>query len=288
MVMQRHEALPRCTNSMTRFASLFLLLSIGLASAAHAEVRDVVNGLRNGGCTARSKLSPLRADARLQRALKQMSTGTNSEQATQAAAYPTMQLSVIRLAGFTSDNDVRELLKQKYCSLLLQPEWQDIASERRGDSLWIVLAVPHAIPVNASSVAQEVLVLVNAARAEQRRCGAQRYNATTPLRLNAVLSKAAQVHADDMAQHRQMQHEGSDGSTPAERVTRQGYRWKTVGENVAAGAGTAREVVSGWLGSPGHCANIMNPRFTEMGIAYAVNQRDDYAVYWTQNFATPR
>jgi uncharacterized protein YkwD len=108
------------------------------------------------------------------------------------------------------------------------------------------------------------------------------------LHLNAVLNTAAQLHAEDMAKHRQMQHEGSDGSSPAQRVTRQGYRWKAVGENVAAGAGSAAEVVSGWLSSPGHCANIMNPTFTEMGVAFAVNQRDDYAVYWAQSFATPR
>jgi uncharacterized protein YkwD len=259
-----------------------------MSSAAHADVRDVVNELRRGGCATRSKLPALNTDARLQGALKQIINGVSTENATQAMAYPTMQLSTIRLSGYMSDGDIRQLLKAKYCPLLMQPEWQDIASERRGEILWIVLAVPHAIPADDSSVARQVLTLVNAARAEKRLCGSENFSAAKPLNLNSMLSKAAQLHAEDMARHQQMQHEGSDGSSPAQRVTRQGYRWKAVGENVAAGAGTAAEVVAGWLHSPGHCANIMNPVFTEMGIAYAVNQRDEYAVYWAQEFATPR
>jgi uncharacterized protein YkwD len=265
-----------------------LLFSFSLLPVARADVRDVVNELRNGGCAARSRLPPLQSDARLQGVVKQVARGVSTEAATQAMAYPTMQLSTIRLSGYVRDGEVRQLLKDKYCSLLMKPEWQDIGTERRDKELWVVLAVPHAIPVDAPLVAQQVLSLVNQARAAGRRCGPERYASVAPLQLNAVLNQAAQLHAEDMARHQQMQHEGSDGSSPAQRITRQGYRWKAVGENVAAGAGTAAEVVSGWLSSPGHCANIMKSNFTEMGVAFAVNQRDGYAVYWAQSFATPR
>jgi uncharacterized protein YkwD len=277
--LRRHSVL--CT-------SLLLLFSFSLLPVARADVRDVVNELRNGGCAARSRLPPLQSDARLQGVVKQVARGVSTEAATQAMAYPTMQLSTIRLSGYVRDGEVRQLLKDKYCSLLMKPEWQDIGTERRDKELWVVLAVPHAIPVDAPLVARQVLSLVNQARAAGRRCGPERYASVAPLQLNAVLNQAAQLHAEDMAWHQQMQHEGSDGSSPAQRITRQGYRWKAVGENVAAGAGTAAEVVSGWLSSPGHCANIMNANFTEMGVAFAVNQRDDYAVYWAQSFATPR
>ena len=278
----------RTASKAATCAAMLLAMGGAMSSAAHADVRDVVNELRRGGCIARSKLPALSMDSRLQGALKQMTNGVSTENATQAMAYPTMQLSTIRLSGYVSDSDIRQLLKAKYCPMLMQPEWQNIASERRGETLWIVLAVPHAIPSDDKSVARQVLTLVNEARASKRRCGSENFAATRPLNSNSVLNKIAQLHAEDMARHQQMQHEGSDGSTPAQRVTRQGYRWKAVGENVAAGAGTAAEVVDGWLHSPGHCANIMNPMFTEMGIAYAVNQRDEYAVYWAQEFATPR
>jgi uncharacterized protein YkwD len=61
-----------------------------------------------------------------------------------------------------------------------------------------------------------------------------------------------------------------------------------VGENLASGVMTAEEVVNGWLHSPHHCANLMTGRFTEMGIAFAINPRTDSGVYWTQTFGTTR
>ena len=274
--------------SATRCAGLCLALSTLLMPTAHAELREVVNELRNGGCAARSKLPPLQNDARLQGVVRQVANGATTQRATQAMAYPTMQLSTIHLSGYTRDAEVRRLLHNKYCPTLMQPEWQQMSSEWRGNELWIVLAVPHAIPTDTDAVARQVLTLVNQARSESRRCGHERYAPTQPLRLNSVLTRAAQLHAEDMARHEQMQHAGSDGSSPAQRITRQGYRWRAVGENVAAGAGSAAEVVAGWLTSPGHCANIMNPQFAEMGLAFAINQRDDYAVYWAQSLAAPR
>ena len=85
-----------------------------------------------------------------------------------------------------------------------------------------------------------------------------------------------------------MKHEGRNGSTPGQRVTQAGYRWRAVGENVAAGQPTADAVMAAWLSSPGHCANIMNGQYTEMGIASAANERDKYGVYWTMSLAAPR
>jgi len=67
-----------------------------------------------------------------------------------------------------------------------------------------------------------------------------------------------------------------------------GYRWQQIGENIAAGQGSAEQVVAGWLASPGHCANIMNPGFTEMGAAYATSEGGAAGSYWTQVFGTPR
>jgi uncharacterized protein YkwD len=60
-----------------------------------------------------------------------------------------------------------------------------------------------------------------------------------------------------------------------------------VGENLATGIMTPEEAVSGWLHSPHHCANLMEPRFTQMGVAFAVNERDEAGVYWTQEFGRP-
>ena len=85
-----------------------------------------------------------------------------------------------------------------------------------------------------------------------------------------------------------LSHRGSDDTTPADRVARAGYAWKAVGENVAAGPDTAKKVVDGWLSSPAHCENVMDPDFSEMGIAYFTNPKRKVGIYWAQVFARPR
>ena len=103
-----------------------------------------------------------------------------------------------------------------------------------------------------------------------------------------MLTQAALAQAQDMSAHEHFEHEGTDGSTPAQRVSRTGYQWLNVGENIAAGAATADEVVTGWLDSPGHCKNIMTAAYTEMGIAYAADPKTKAGIYWSQVFGRPR
>ncbi|MFC4427738.1 CAP domain-containing protein [Deinococcus navajonensis] len=137
-----------------------------------------------------------------------------------------------------------------------------------------------------SGFAQRVLDLTNAARRQSRTCGADTYGPAPALALNAQLSQAAQGHAADMAAHNYFSHTSLDGRSMADRINATGYRWSTIGENIAAGQTTPEEVVSGWLSSPGHCANIMNPAFRELGVGDA--QGGSYGHYWVQDFATSR
>jgi uncharacterized protein YkwD len=133
-----------------------------------------------------------------------------------------------------------------------------------------------------------VLELVNAARSTARLCGDKRYPAARRLVWNDTLAKAALAHSSDMAKQNYFQHKDRNGGTAAERAQRAGYRWKRIGENIAAGQGSPQEAITGWLASPGHCANIMNPDFAEMGAAFATSQTSDAGIYWTQVFGTPR
>jgi uncharacterized protein YkwD len=91
--------------------------------------------------------------------------------------------------------------------------------------------------------------------------------AAPPLAWNPALAGAALAHSRDMARQRYLAHHGKDGSTPASRVTATGYTWRLVGENIASGQPTPEDAVAGWLDSPGHCVNLMDPRFTETGAA---------------------
>jgi uncharacterized protein YkwD len=82
-------------------------------------------------------------------------------------------------------------------------------------------------------------------------------------------------------------HRGSDGSQPRDRVLRTGYKSQLTGENIALGPESAEEVVAGWLKSPGHCANIMEPRFRDIGVGVATG-RGRGKIYWVQTFGAPR
>ena len=150
-----------------------------------------------------------------------------------------------------------------------------------------VSADPPTTINDSSAVAARVLELVNDARAESRRCGRRLFEAVAPLTPSRSLTEAASVHARDMAEHGSLDHRGSDGSEPAERVARAGYRWRAVGENVAAGQPSAEAVVDSWLASSGHCANIMAPQFTETGVAFAPVPSGNPSIYWAQVFAAP-
>ena len=127
----------------------------------------------------------------------------------------------------------------------------------------------------SSSVAAQVIALVND---ERSRAG------VGPLTANSLLTAAASAHAEDMANNGFFSHTGSDGSSSADRATRAGYNWSTVGENIASGATTAAQVMEMWMNSSGHRANILNANFTEIGVA--VDSRG--GLLWVQVFGRPQ
>lgn len=134
---------------------------------------------------------------------------------------------------------------------------------------------------------QAILSLINQARATRRTCGSRSYAPAPAVKLNTMLNQAAQRHSDDMAYNGIFSHTGTDGSSPASRVSAAGYRWSYVAENIAAGYSSAQRVISGWLKSPGHCANIMSARARDIGVGRASSSSSRYGVYWTLNLATP-
>ncbi len=130
----------------------------------------------------------------------------------------------------------------------------------------------------------EVLALVNERRGQGANCGtAGSFEAAGPLVSNAVLADIAQAHSEDMSQRNYFDHVNPDGDGPGERIEASTYEWSTWGENIASGYRTPEDVVEGWMNSDGHCANIMNPAFTEIGVGY-----EPIGSYWTQVFGAPR
>jgi uncharacterized protein YkwD len=131
------------------------------------------------------------------------------------------------------------------------------------------------IPVNKTLLLQ----LVNQVRQKGCQCGDTWYPAAPPLSWSTQLEKAALIHSNDMYANKYFAHAAKDGSKAGERIDQVGYRWRTYGENIAFGYRTEKEVVKGWLTSPGHCKNIMGAAFKEVGVSRV-------GEYWTQVFAT--
>ena len=83
-------------------------------------------------------------------------------------------------------------------------------------------------------------------------------------------------------------HRGLEGESPTDRMKGAGYKGMAFGENIAAGQRTPDEVMRSWMESPGHCANILSPIYTELGVSYLKREGSRLRVYWVQNFGRPR
>ena len=127
---------------------------------------------------------------------------------------------------------------------------------------------------------EKILLLVNEAREKGCKCGSEDMPAVEPIKWNDKLEEAAQKHSDWMNKEDNLDHTGENGSSVGDRISETGYTFSTWGENIAWNYPNEEAVVEGWLESDGHCKNIMNASFTEMGVA-----KSD--AYWTQVFATP-
>lgn len=118
---------------------------------------------------------------------------------------------------------------------------------------------------NLELVRAAVLCLVNRERSA---------HGETPLQTNAHLDQAAQSHSDSMSARAYFDHVGPTGDTPVVRMRAAGYIYSSrvgydVAENLAWGSlweGSPRAIVAAWMGSPGHRANILDPRFHDTGL----------------------
>ena len=141
----------------------------------------------------------------------------------------------------------------------------------------------------------EILRITNQRRAEGADCGSEgTFPPAPPLVMQAQLREAARFHSQWMGDQGgidDFSHDspgGPNGDEFQDRIASAEYTgWSTIGENIAAGRATAAETMNDWMGSDGHCANIMKSgerSFTEIGIGYASVPGSYYTRYWTQDF----
>jgi len=278
-------------NSIARFLA-GIALATAAAGAGAADLYDTINAIRAGQseCHFAQKLAPLARNAALELAAQALSRGVGMPEALKDAAYRATTSFSIRISGDGIADKAGALIARQYCQQVSKIELAEIGVYQEERNAWIVLAMPFALQVALGNddAGQRVLELVNQARAQARNCGKKPFKAAKPVKWNALLAEISLRHAADMAKNSYFSHTGLDGSTPAARVTRNGYKYRATGENIAAGQTTPEEAVAGWIKSPPHCENLMNAVFTEMGVAYSVNRASEMGVYWAQTFGTPR
>lgn len=106
------------------------------------------------------------------------------------------------------------------------------------------------------------------------------------LTVSDTLTFSAKWMATDMATQNYFAHQSLDGRSPTQRMADAGYpAYETwAGENLAAGYATAREVVNGWINSPGHLAVLTNPNYKAIGVGRAYSAGGNWRWYWAANF----
>lgn len=267
--------------------SLGLVFAANAIAADEAQLVESINVYRSQlqRCAGQvsSELPPLSADPRL--VLSGPSIG-NLQQAMAAAGYPMKNVQAISLSGPRDAASAMKAIQESFCQIVLDPQFVDVGVSRQDNQWRIVVARPllSSHLGDWQTEGQKLLIELNAARAKPRQCGTQSFNATAPLAWNATLATAAEGNSRSMANNNYFDHKDRDGRTPGDRAELAGYDFQQIGENIAAGQDSVRKVVEGWLVSPGHCANLMNPQFRELGAAYATDPKSDAGIYWTAVF----
>lgn len=132
-----------------------------------------------------------------------------------------------------------------------------------------VLTIPQT-DSSVRSFEQEVIRLVNEQRVQ---------NGLNPLTENWELSSVARYKSQDMVDNRYFSHTSPTYGSPFQMIRNFGISFRSVGENIAYGQRTPQAVVTAWMNSSGHRANILNSSYTQIGVGYVADGN-----YWTQMF----
>jgi uncharacterized protein YkwD len=271
---------------------LAALLAGPAAAQDTAALLPLINAYRDAPRQCDGKRHPAAGPLAPVAVLAEVPVGSGSElmDVLKDKGYLAARAAMLSTSGVGSAEAVMRFLKARSCRTLLDPGFAEIGVGRRGERWRIVLARPLLSPdlPGWREAGQVILEHTNTARATSQRCGDRTFAAAPPLVWDAKLGAAARVHSRDMARRNRFEHSGPQGGQAGGRATRAGYAWHRVGENIAAGQGSAAQVSAAWLASPHHCVNIMNPKFTQMGAAFDVARSSDAGIYWTQVFGTPK
>jgi len=300
---------------------VIFITGIVAAATARSDAVSDVNVLRAGGCGGILPAAPsLQHDVLLDRVAADWAAGHTLAAAAERGGYRATPHAGVHVRG--QDPSLLEVMRRSACGTVMDRSLREIGTYHAGLESWLVMIPAEPTPAGTPAqpaaqrpsssaaaaaspetrvaartklqalatpaLATRALQLVNEVRARGTRCGSRAFAPAPPVALSGTLAEVAFGHATDMAEHGYFEHDDLTGQSPADRVRAVGYRERLVGENIAYGPQSVDEVVRGWLDSPDHCENIMDPRFAEMGIAYAAGRTSRHGRYWVQVLAEPR
>ncbi len=137
-------------------------------------------------------------------------------------------------------------------------------------------AQPTTPTTSIGAYEQQVVDLVNKERAAA---------GLPALKVNTKLSGVAEKKAEDMRDKKYFSHTSPTYGSPFDMMKQFGISYTTAGENIAKGQKTPAAVMNGWMNSEGHRANILNSKYTEIGVGYVTDSNGN--TYWVQHFIRP-
>lgn len=147
-----------------------------------------------------------------------------------------------------------------------------------------VNVTPPLSPAQPSTTHISLVGILEATNAERAKLAA------LPLSANPILHQIANARLNSMFADQYFSHDAPDGTTFVDLIKDAGYRYSLIGENLAMGDFTTSDsIVTAWMNSPGHRANMLNSNYTEIGIAVAKRHFDDHDQWIAvQIFGKPR
>lgn len=136
------------------------------------------------------------------------------------------------------------------------------------------ITIPEASPLK--SIEDEILRLINIERSK---------NGLQTLSSNWQAARVARIKSQDMIDKGYFAHQSPTYGSPFKMMEDFGLRFSAAAENIAYGQRTAQEVVTAWMNSPGHRANILSRSYTQTGIGVA--KKANGTLYFTQVFLKP-
>lgn len=261
--------------------SALLLIGEGHAQAAPANAVRPTLEATFGQCGL-----TLTRSAHLDRVATAYARLGSVKQAAAEAGYAYQQMQGMRLP--VPLPTIVQAIRQR-CAVLREGNLIAYGLAPYGQGYALIMADPK-IPPNlrgSSAEGKALLAATNVARARGANCGGRWMPPAPPLAWDDRLFAAAQLYTQRMAALNFTGHiDPYTGTDPQARSQAVGFQG-TAGENLQHGANSAVLAVQSLLQSPGHCMNMLDPRWKVMGGAYAASEQSSFGIHWSQLFGTP-